>query len=95
MAKPEWGTRYACFSCGCKFYDLNRREPLCPRCGIDQREAAQGARKPRPSRASKAPAEVETDTDTVDEPTEVEPDQEEILDEGKEQEEEEEEEKEP
>ena len=95
MAKPKWGTRYACFSCGCKFYDLNRREPLCPRCGIDQREATQEARKPRPSRASKALAEGETDTDTVDEPTKLELDQEEILDEGEEQEEEKEEEKEP
>ncbi|MBN2798755.1 MAG: FYDLN acid domain-containing protein [Deltaproteobacteria bacterium] len=33
------GTRYTCFTCGTKFYDLNRPEPLCPECGTDQREA--------------------------------------------------------
>jgi uncharacterized protein (TIGR02300 family) len=33
------GTKYACFKCAAKFYDLNRPEPLCPKCGADQREA--------------------------------------------------------
>ena len=32
------GKRYTCFKCECKFYDLNQAEPLCPRCGADQRE---------------------------------------------------------
>ena len=36
--KPELGTKYTCFKCECKFYDLGRPEPLCPRCGADQRE---------------------------------------------------------
>ena len=36
--KPELGTKYKCFKCECKFYDLGRPEPLCPRCGADQRE---------------------------------------------------------
>jgi hypothetical protein len=31
------GMRYVCFECGAKFYDLNRPEPLCPKCGADQR----------------------------------------------------------
>lgn len=33
------GTRYTCFTCGTKFYDLNRPEALCPECGADQAEA--------------------------------------------------------
>ncbi|HMV66429.1 MAG TPA: FYDLN acid domain-containing protein [Myxococcota bacterium] len=37
--KSKLGTRYACFQCGTKFYDLNRPEPTCPDCGADQREA--------------------------------------------------------
>jgi hypothetical protein len=38
-ATPEQlGKRYTCFKCECKFYDLNQPEPLCPRCGADQRE---------------------------------------------------------
>jgi uncharacterized protein (TIGR02300 family) len=46
-----------CFKCGSKFYDLNRPDPVCPKCGADQRERpkqsarhAEGPRRapPRP-----------------------------------------------
>jgi Protein of unknown function (FYDLN_acid) len=30
-ARSKLGTRYVCFRCGAKFYDLNRPEPLCPK----------------------------------------------------------------
>lgn len=36
--KSKLGTRYTCFQCSLKFYDLCRPEPLCPKCGADQRE---------------------------------------------------------
>jgi hypothetical protein len=36
--KSKLGTRYHCFQCNTKFYDLNRPDPLCPKCGADQRE---------------------------------------------------------
>ena len=36
--KAQLGTRYSCFKCSCKFYDLNKPEPVCPRCGADQRD---------------------------------------------------------
>ena len=36
--KASLGTRYTCYECGKKFYDLNREEPMCPGCGADQRE---------------------------------------------------------
>lgn len=32
----ELGTRYKCFKCETKFYDLGRPLPLCPSCGEDQ-----------------------------------------------------------
>ena len=32
------GGKYTCFKCSCIFYDLGRPQPLCPRCGADQRE---------------------------------------------------------
>jgi hypothetical protein len=35
---PDLGKKFTCFKCECKFYDLGRPEPLCPRCGADQRE---------------------------------------------------------
>ena len=33
MAKPEWGTKRICQSCGARFYDLRRDPPSCPSCG--------------------------------------------------------------
>lgn len=36
--KSKLGRRYSCFQCSLKFYDLNRPEPFCPKCGADQRE---------------------------------------------------------
>ncbi|MCH7922511.1 MAG: FYDLN acid domain-containing protein [Nitrospinae bacterium] len=79
MVKPDWGDRYTCHSCGCKFYDLNRPEPLCPRCGVDQREATQKARPPSQSRASTAPVEAETENDIHEEPDELAEDEEETV----------------
>jgi hypothetical protein len=37
--KAKLGTRYVCFQCGTKFYDLNRADALCPECGANQAEA--------------------------------------------------------
>ena len=39
LDKSKLGTRYACFKCSTKFYDLTKPEPTCPECGADQREA--------------------------------------------------------
>jgi hypothetical protein len=39
LDKARLGTRYTCFTCGTKFYDLNKPVPACPECGADQREA--------------------------------------------------------
>ena len=33
------GTKHTCFKCGTKFYDLKKPEPVCPKCGADQRES--------------------------------------------------------
>ncbi len=37
--RERLGKRWACYSCGGKFYDLNRTEVVCPRCGADQRKS--------------------------------------------------------
>lgn len=92
MAKLEWGTRYACFSCGCKFYDLNRSEPLCPRCGSDPREAVLAARTPaRPSRAAASPDEEESDHDVLEDTLDIGIEAGDLLDEDGAEEEDEEE----
>ncbi len=33
MAKPEWGKKRTCQSCGQKYYDLNKSPMICPSCG--------------------------------------------------------------
>ena len=32
MAKPEWGAKRTCHSCGARFYDLRRETIVCPVC---------------------------------------------------------------
>jgi uncharacterized protein (TIGR02300 family) len=33
VAKPEWGVKRTCQSCGARFYDLLRSPITCPKCG--------------------------------------------------------------
>ncbi len=49
----DLGNKHVCFKCGTKFYDLRKPEPLCPKCGADQRESP--ALKAPPERRQKAP----------------------------------------
>ena len=39
MTELKLGNKYECFNCGAKFYDLGKGEPLCPKCGADQKDA--------------------------------------------------------
>lgn len=72
MTRKEWGNRFICYSCGCKYYDLNRPEPLCPRCGADPREVVVGARPaPRQSRASASSDVEEGESDITDESLDI------------------------
>lgn len=59
MAKPEWGLKRLCPSCGARFYDLLRDPVPCPACGavhaldaLSERKAAGPARsRPKPEKA--------------------------------------------
>jgi uncharacterized protein (TIGR02300 family) len=31
-----FGKKYICSKCSCKFYDLNRPQAVCPKCGTEQ-----------------------------------------------------------
>ena len=55
----DLGTKYVCYKCGTKFYDLKKPVPACPKCGADQREAP--VAKPTSARSAKAapPKEAE------------------------------------
>jgi predicted nucleic acid-binding Zn-ribbon protein len=77
MPAKDLGTKHVCFKCGTRFYDLRKPEPICPKCGADQRQspASKGpsekrraaARPPPPvpeaEVAAEADAEVEVDDD--------------------------------
>ena len=52
MTELKLGTKYECYNCGTKFYDLGKSAALCPKCGADQRDSAQ-AESPATSQASR------------------------------------------
>jgi hypothetical protein len=51
LAPPRTGlgAKYTCFECGAKFYDLNKPDPVCPKCNADQRDAPRQPARPRPA----------------------------------------------
>jgi uncharacterized protein (TIGR02300 family) len=61
MPAKDLGLKYVCFKCGTKFYDLKKPDPLCPKCGADQRDspALKPAPEPRRGRLAAAPKVVE------------------------------------
>jgi uncharacterized protein (TIGR02300 family) len=96
LAKPEWGTKRICPSCGTRYYDLMREQVICPKCSTPyDPEAFLKARRSRPV----APVErevapvgddAEADADIEVEETEVAEDEEALpLADGEEEEEEE------
>jgi hypothetical protein len=55
LTAADLGTRYKCYKCGTKFYDLSRPQPLCPSCGEDQNnDEAKGLHKRKRKRRSHA-----------------------------------------
>ena len=58
---PELGKKYTCYSCHTKFYDLGKPEPICPKCGADQRDAeeAPASTSHRGRASSRTPPVVE------------------------------------
>ena len=41
MPEIKLGNKFDCYSCGTKFYDLGKAEPICPKCGANQKDASQ------------------------------------------------------
>ena len=39
MPAKDLGAKYVCFKCGTKFYDMKRPDPVCPKCGANQRDS--------------------------------------------------------
>ena len=74
LAKPEWGTKRICPSCGTRYYDLLHDPIVCPKCSTAfDPEALLRARRARPAVAVEkalVPA-VADDIDADLEPAEV------------------------
>ena len=68
MVKPEWGTRYTCVKCEARFYDLNKPEPICPKCGANQTKKAAKLTPVSPRTRARAvmPEEPEQDNNASD-----------------------------
>ena len=63
---PELGNKFECFSCGAKFYDLGKPDPVCPKCGANQKDARkqeqateQAAKRRKREEPVRAPVEEE------------------------------------
>ena len=87
LAKPEWGTKRICQSCGARFYDFGRSPITCPACGaVFDLEILNRARRARPATRAAAVAapglagedteiETEVETEEVDDEAVIEEDE--------------------
>lgn len=74
----DLGTRYVCWNCSTRFYDLKKPAPICPKCGADQRESppkepvkTTPRKAAAAARAAEAEAEVEEKEEVVEEEEET------------------------
>src|SRR5436190_19633674 len=70
----DLGTKYVCYKCGTKFYDLKKPVPACPKCGADQRDAP--VAKPATTRQQRAAAAKEAEEAEAKETPEAEAEEE-------------------
>ena len=75
VAKPEWGTKRICPSCGARYYDLLRDPVVCPKCSTPyDPEAFLKSRRSRPAAPVEReiePVEVEEELDADNEAEEA------------------------
>jgi uncharacterized protein (TIGR02300 family) len=97
VAKPEWGTKRICPSCGTRYYDLMHDPVVCPKCSTPfDPEAFLKARRSRPPAPVErevepvGPEDIDSDLEVEEaEPAEEEEEEEGVpLEEGEEEEEE-------
>lgn len=54
--RTSLGGKHTCFACSAKFYDMNRPEAVCPKCGEDQKKRPKETVKAAPKSAAKSDA---------------------------------------
>ena len=73
MAKPEWGRKITCTSCGAKFYDMKREPAVCPSCDAENdplvafRPKRGAAPKPQAEKKAAPVPKPKADNDDLDE----------------------------
>ena len=71
LAKPEWGTKRICHSCGTRFYDLLRDPIVCPSCGTQfDPEALLRTRRSRSVVSEREPVVAEVEAPEAEAPEE-------------------------
>lgn len=69
MAKPEWGKKLTCPSCGARFYDLNKSPATCPKCEatVEVQQLLKPKRQApdavKPKKAAPAPEAIDDEDD--------------------------------
>jgi uncharacterized protein (TIGR02300 family) len=64
-ARSRLGEKWICFRCEAKFYDLNKPQPLCPKCGANQHDRPKREPKPKPTVEMAVARELEPDRDVL------------------------------
>ena len=59
LAKPEWGLKRSCLSCGARFYDMQRDPIICPSCEAEFDPLA--LVRPRRARAAASQAKAKAE----------------------------------
>ena len=68
MAKPEWGLKRTCLSCGARFYDMQREPIVCPTCETEFDPLA--LVRPRRARAAAAASQAKAKAEAEKKPAE-------------------------
>ena len=63
LAKPEWGLKRSCLSCGARFYDMQRDPIICPSCEAEFDPLA--LVRPRRARAAASQAKAKAEDKTA------------------------------
>ena len=62
VTKAKLGNKLTCSNCGAKFYDLKKKQPICPKCGEDYVVVKPKTRRaPAPTEPAPAPAPSATE----------------------------------
>jgi hypothetical protein len=77
----KFGKKFSCWKCSTKFYDLNKPEPRCPKCGANPEDDPNRGLVVPPAAAFPEEAAEEVD-ETFEEEAEEEADDEEVADEA-------------